>query len=575
MDSDVTANDFNINDAVAVLKRRLSLLVFVSVGISLIGVLAALLLPPVYRSEAIVLIEQQEIPNDLVRSTVTSFAEQRIQAMGQRVLSSANLMRLIEQFQLYEEERERYPREEILEDMRESVGLEMISADVVDPRSGRPTEATIAFSLSFEAESATAAQRVVNDLVSSFLEDNIKIRRESAEETSQFLDAETARLQKVVKALEKKMASFKDDNPNARPELESLTRDLMNRTELQLTEIDRRIHETIQKKIYLEAELAQYDPIRVEERGGQSAFEQLRIIEAQLAAARASYGPEHPDVIRLQKQADGMRVSVDPAAAKALYEDEVKYAEDELAQLLEKYGVEHPDVEVAKRKVTNSREKLASLPEFQEKAPNNPPYVALSARLDAARAELVSFESNRKSLIAKLDDFESNLLAMPDAEAEYREISREYETALAKYQELSAKQTQASLSRNLESERKGEKFTLIEPPLLAEKPSRPNRPLIMTLALAIGLMGGLGVITFVEILDDKIRNRKEIADILGVPPLVAIPEISKKRSVLGRLVSLKLIGGAIILLLIAIATVHFVFKPVDVLWFILLRKLGV
>ena len=202
---EIDEKELSLADVVVITKRRSKVLLAIITTVSLVGALVAVLLPSIYRSEAVILIEQQEIPSDLVRSTVTSFAEQRIQVMSQRVMSSTNLSRIIEQFGLYTDKKETDSREEILEEMRSNIILDMVSADVVDPKSGRPTEATIAFSLAFEDVSAQKAQQVVNDLVTSFLSDNIKTRTESAKETTEFLDAEAESLRHRVTNLKTTM----------------------------------------------------------------------------------------------------------------------------------------------------------------------------------------------------------------------------------------------------------------------------------------------------------------------------------------------------------------------------------
>lgn len=143
-------------------------------------------LPSIYRSEATILIEQQEIPDDLVRSTVTSFAGERIQIISQRVMTTQNLSRIIEEYGLYKDDRKSKSMSILVEEMRERIDLEMISADVVDPRSGRPTTATIAFKIAFSGEEPRLTQKVTNDLVSLYLDENLKQRTAHAVETSSF-----------------------------------------------------------------------------------------------------------------------------------------------------------------------------------------------------------------------------------------------------------------------------------------------------------------------------------------------------------------------------------------------------
>lgn len=571
----IDEKEIGLADIIGALKRRAKLLAIVTLVVFLAGIALALLLPSIFRSQAIILIEKQEIPTDLVRSTVTSFADQRIQVISQRVMSSANLTRIIEQYDLYTEDKTREPREVILDRMRSKIALEMISADVVDPRSGRPTEATIAFSLAFEDRSAQKSQRVVNELVTLFLNENLQSRKDSATETTSFLNDEAERLRILARELEEKIATFKDENSNSRPELEGLTRDLMNRTELRLAEVDRRIHETVQQKIYLEAELARYEP-SLPDAGprGTSALEQLRSTEAFLSSAEASYGEEHPDVIRLRKQAEALRATVDPNEARTLYEGQLVVARANFSDVLERYEDTHPDVRQAEGVVKSLQRKLDALPPPSDGTPNNPAYVALAARLEAAVAQLVSLEASKRKLSAKIDAYSENLMLIPDAEAEFRALNRDYESTLTKYREISAKQMEASLSQNLESERKGEKFTLIEPPLLPEKPAKPNRLAIIAIFLVLSVTAGLGAVGVIETLDDKVRGRGALQGIFAAPPLAYIPVIDGPgTSMSGSRIIWPLVLAGFAILFTGFA-VHSAVMPLDVLWFTILRKIG-
>jgi len=132
---------------IAVRKRKTAIFAIFSV-IIFITMSVAFLLPAVYKSSSTILIEQQEIPPELVMSTVTSYAAERIQTIQARVMSRTNLLKIIDEFKLYENERKFETTEEIIARMQEDVSLDILSAEVVDPRTGRPSSATIAFTLS-------------------------------------------------------------------------------------------------------------------------------------------------------------------------------------------------------------------------------------------------------------------------------------------------------------------------------------------------------------------------------------------------------------------------------------------
>ena len=161
--------------------RRRFLILIVSAAVMALAVTVALVLPPTYTSGATILIEQQEIPQELVRSAVTSFADQRVQVISQRVMTTQNLLELIERYNLYPDIRTSKPREVLLQDMRNDIAMKMISADVIDPRSGRPTQATIAFSVSYSSHSPELALKVANDLTSLYLNENLTSRTQMAE----------------------------------------------------------------------------------------------------------------------------------------------------------------------------------------------------------------------------------------------------------------------------------------------------------------------------------------------------------------------------------------------------------
>src|SRR5215472_10932711 len=149
-----------------VLRRRSKPFLLAGAAALLVSALAAFFWPPRYTATGTILIEQQELPSDLVRSTVSSYASQRVQVISQRVMTTENLMTIIQRYGLYTRLRRSRPREEVINEMRHDTKLEMISADVIDPRDGHPTKATIAFSIAYTSPSAELASKVANELVS-------------------------------------------------------------------------------------------------------------------------------------------------------------------------------------------------------------------------------------------------------------------------------------------------------------------------------------------------------------------------------------------------------------------------
>ncbi len=580
MDQDVKT----LHDYLSVVRRRKSQMLWAGLLILIGSLGVAFGLPPVYRSTGTILIEQQEIPPELVRSTVTSYADERIQVIGQRVMTSANLLGIIDKYGLYAEERKRDPAEVVVEDMREDIKVDMVSAEVVDPRTGRPTQASIAFTVSYESRSPQLAQRVSNELVSLYLNENLKTRTQLASDAAKFLSEEGKRLSEQIAELEKKLAEFKEKNAGLLPELAQLNLQLMDRTDREILEVERQISSLEERKILLQAQLAQVNPMEkmVAETGERilGPADRLKVLQSQYASLTALYGPDHPDVVKTRKEMRALEGQVGGADATSDLQRRLDAARSELAEASQKYGPEHPDVKRAQRTVASLEKELSQASARRVSArstatPDNPAYVQLQAQVTAADTELRTQRAKRAELKLKLAEYENRLTQGPQVEREYRALTRDYENAVAKYQEIKAKEMQAQLAESLETERKGERFTLIEPPLLPEEPVKPNRLAIAFLGLVFSFAGGIGSAAVAESLDTTVRGRKGVAELLGAPPLATIPRIETaaerrrrtRRRVLWVLLVLGLIAGAAVL-------AHLFWMPLDVAWYVAMRRLG-
>src|ERR1700727_1332633 len=190
--------------------RQRAIFVIVAGLAAVVALAIALLLPPTYRAMGTILIEQQEIPQDMVRSVITSFADQRVQVISQRVMTTQNLLTLVDRYKLYPDIRQKEPREVLIDKMRSDIGMHMISADVIDPRSGRPTQATIAFSVSYQSRSPDLALKVANDLTSLYLNENLTSRTQLGEQTAAFFSEEAARQAEHIAVLDKTLTAFKE-----------------------------------------------------------------------------------------------------------------------------------------------------------------------------------------------------------------------------------------------------------------------------------------------------------------------------------------------------------------------------
>lgn len=574
--------DINYRDVVS---RRVVVSSTTAVGLLLLSMGLALGLPSYFKSRALVLIEAQEIPQDLVRSLVTSYADQRIQIISQRVLTNSNLASIIEKYDLYAKDRKRQPLEYVLAEMRKDISVTPISADVVDPKQGRATQATIAFELAYESRAPDIAQRVANEVVSLFLNENLKQRTQTSAETLEFLTDEAEKHRTAVADLEAKLAHFKERNVDRLPELSGFNLELVNRTGEQISQLTSQIQSLHQQQVYLESELAQQKPntLLLSETGERilGPADRLKVLESEFVPLSARYGASHPDVVSKKKEIDSLRLEIGGGSDNGEIRNKLTQAQTELAQIKQKFSADHPDVKRLERQVAalyeqvGASQKRISSPARRVSAPDNPAFIQLQARLDATKSDLRSLESQKGEYVGKLTQLEERITRAPEVEREYRMLTRDYETAQAKYQDVISKRQEAELASNLESKQRGERFTLIEPPVVPEQPSKPNRMALGLLGLILSVVGGFSVGALSESLDDRIYGRVGVTRLIGIAPLAVIPRMNSSVARSQRMRRLAMVVVALLVLLGAAAiAIHVLYLPLDVLFFKVLRKLG-
>jgi polysaccharide biosynthesis transport protein len=577
--------------------RRAGLIVTFTTGL-LVTILLALLLPAHWRSAATILIEQQEMPQELVRSTVTSYADERVQVISKRVMTTETLLGIVNRYNLYPVERAKDTREALLGRMRKDIGLKMISADVIDPRSGHPTSATIAFEVSYTSKSADQAAKVANELTTLYLNENLNNRTQLARDAATFLEAEGDRLNRHIGELEAQLAQFKQKNFKQLPEVTQLNMTLLDRTDEELRALDGRRNSLEQQRVFLEAQLAQLKPNSTvfSDTGERilSTADRLKMLKSQLASAKARYAPDHPDIARLEREVEGLEKAGGahpPGTATATQatlahdlQRDLESARAQLAQAVEKYGPDHPDRVRLAREVESLEAQIAAAPPTSNSQTDsivphvdadNPAFVQIQAQLAATLSDLKSVDGEVAKLHVKADEYQHDIRLAPQVEQQYRELTRDYDNTRIKYQELRSKLTEAKVAQNLEADRKGERFTLIEPPLPPEEPVSPNRPLILVAGFVLSLALTFGVLWLLETLDTSVRGRLDLLKLTGMPPLALVPHIgteAERRSARRRVQIA--FGSAVASVCIAVALTHFFYRPLDVLWFTFARRMG-
>ncbi len=508
-------------DYIGILKRRKVSLVIPALIVFLIAALVGLLLPSIYKSSSTLLIEAQEIPADYVHSTVTSFAEQRIQQTNQRIMSSSKLLEIIKEFDLYTELVETWTSDEIIEKMREDIKLEPVSVEVVDQRSGKLGAVTIAFTISYEGKQARKVQQVATKMTSLFLEEDLQVLSRGAEDASNFLEDEKNKLKVQLEAAEKRLADFKEEHFNELPELLQVHMQQLNNIERQIDTVDAQIRSLREQKGYIEAQLVSVNP------SGNAEDQRLDQLQIALATLKSKFSDEHPDVIKIKA---------------------------EIAEV-------EKNIEQSKATGTDLKQ------------PNNPAWITLSSQLASAEAELDSYREQRKKLYKDKEDYNNRIAATPRVAEEYNSIMSELKSIQAKHDDLLLKLMESKVAHGLQKEQKGERFTLIDPARLPEKPYKPNRIAIVLIGLVLGIGAGVGTASLMEFSDSSVRNATSLSLATSFPVLSTIPVIVTEKDLARKKKKrLAVIAGTIVALIAGITIFHFFVMDLDIFQAKVLRK---
>jgi protein tyrosine kinase modulator len=566
----------DLGDYLTAFRRRRGMILLIAGIVFILGLITALVWPPTYASTATILIEEQEIPSEMVQSTVTSYASERIQTISQRVMTRSNLLEIMDKYGLYQKERQLETTEEVLDDMRDDIKLDMINADVMDPRTGRPTAATIAFTVGFEGEDPQLVQKVANEITTLYLNENLRTRTEKAEETTSFLTEESKRLSAEISRLEIALADFKEKNAKQLPELKDLNTQVLQRTETEISDTNTQLRSLEDRKTYLEGQLAILDPYG----SGtvQSPAARLAQLRTEYISYASRYSPNHPDVVSRKREIEALEKETGIAETATEKQARLDALRKQLVIAEKTYTAEHPDVKSLKRQIAALEKELRSpnvvpAPKSVPATPDNPAYITMRSQLEATSSDINAYKDKLNKLNEKVDVYEQRLQETPQVEREYRGIVRDLENSTRRYQEIKAKQMSAEIAQAMEKERKGEKFTLIDPPILPEEPISPNRPAIIFLSLVLALGAGIGSAAAAENMDSAVRGAKGVISILNTAPLAVIPylasdaDISRERKRRWLMIAGIMTGIIVVLLLI-----NFLYSPLDVLWFRGLRK---
>jgi polysaccharide biosynthesis transport protein len=468
-------NELSFSDLLSIVKRRWMLMLGILILAILASIATALLMPSIYKSEGVISVEAQQIPKELVQTiTAEKYNDELIDTIKQRVMSKDSLGKIIHKYNLFPSDGD--PIKSVAKMTKSISVIPIIKNKSADAWSNE--KVTVAFTVGFEYTDQVLTQKVANELISLFLDENAKTRTKRAAETTEFFTGELTRLKTDLEAVENKVAAYKQAHANTLPEHMEMHMTMLQGLDSDIKEVDRDY---------------------------KSTQEELRYLDVELTTAMQS-----KDVV-------------------ATTASELDKARTELERSLVLYKETHPTVRALKRKI-ELLEKAAQTP-----APTKPivtdaatdlAQAKIKTQIEAAKARLESLSDQKKSMLAKISQLQSQVEQTPQVERGLFTLLRDYENAKTKYDEMKSKQVNAKISENLEIENKAERFSLLVAPEFPEARFKPQRKKIVLMGVAIGMAMALALAALLEMLDKRIRNVEVLASIINMRPLAIVPYIA-------------------------------------------------
>jgi succinoglycan biosynthesis transport protein ExoP len=468
-----------IGDYKGLLRRRRRYLFTIIPASLLVAVFVAYVLPPKYRASGTIMLEDSSLPQNMVATTVTQEddnperAAQQLELLRRKVMTKESLLQIVKQIDPYPNLGNMSPAQKANDILEDS------SIERVDPLTFQPVEQSKAFSLHYINPDPELAAAVDQKLVDLFVTFNQRTRAEASREAYQFLEAQAKQLEQEMDASERKLAQFKAKYGDALPDAEGRNLAGEDRT--------RRDLDTLQ-----------HDIIQAEQQ------------EAQFQLQLASISPSL-------------------VGAVSDWNKELAKTRGELAEAEQKYTPEHPDVKRLRRAVADLLAKGAGAGSASGAAPDNPDYLAIQSQLTGVRRQVSSLRAQEAQARASLGLFEKNLATAPNVEREYTQIAREHENLQNSYTDVQNKMKNAALAQSLETEARGERFTLLRAAAPPSKPYSPNRLGIILLGAVLGCGIAFGIAAAVDASDPTLRGSNDLQMIMQTNALGSIPKLLNPR----------------------------------------------
>jgi polysaccharide chain length determinant protein (PEP-CTERM system associated) len=475
----------NPEDYMAILRRRLWLILLCGV-LGAVGVyLYSLKLPNVYTSDTLVMVEMPNVPENYVRPLVSSEQfDQRLGTMREQILSRSVIEPIIKHLGLYKEEVGGVPMEDLVERLRKAITVRAV-------RSAAESSNVTGFHISFTANDPRLAQQVCSEILTVVTEENFHLRENRSSNTKDFLKDELQEAKLALDAQEAKLTEFKRQYLGQLPGQQETNLNILLGLNTQLQGATQELNRAYQDKLHAESLLAQQIEAWELSKTGtnpQTLEQQLTNLQSELVTLEGRYTKSHPDVIKKRNDIEQLKrkIAVGSAPGKS------------------KPGVENT----------------------QKIDVSEPPHIQRLRNEIYSYQRIIDEKTQQKAKVeGDIQLYRSRVQMSPLVEQKYKDLSRGYETAVNFYNDLLSKKTQAQMAANLEHRQQNEQFRVMDPPNLPQSPSSPDRQLFAAGGLGGGLGVGLVFALLLEMRDRSIRTEEDVELFLRLPTLALVPSV--------------------------------------------------
>jgi len=484
---------YTVEDVLHLAWRWRSLIVLPWIVVAMTTFVVVRRLPNVYRSESLIQVVPPRVPEGYVRATVTARLSDRLPVISQQIMSRTRLERVIQDFDLYAEERKNKLMEDVVSSMRDDVSVQIVKGD--------------AFQISYLSNDARTAMKVTERLASLFIEENLRDREGLAEGANQFLESQLDEARRKLVEHETKLSEYKRQYNGELPSQTQSNLQVIGSSQSQAQGLSESINRDRDRRLMLERMLS----------------------EANTDAPVASPVP----VVRAPASSDAEGTTPTPSAAAQL---EAARAQLRLVEL--RLKPQHPDVIRMKRAIRDleAKAEAEALQAPVSAAPAPPPVAPvdtsrqnkirdLRAEMDTLDQQIAHKAEAQAKLEASIANYQHRVEASSSRELDLIELTRDYETIQRMYTNLLMKSQEAQVAANLERRQIGEQFKVIDPARVPERPYSPDRLRFNGMGAVGGLLIGLGLVAVLELRNSTFRTEQDILTVLSLPVLATVPAI--------------------------------------------------